>query len=74
MPLVLQHQQQPVLCVFHAQQSELVAQLSEHGLDFYSIHPQANGLLVQEMLPHACIQQLVKSQHHVQQDIIYNNN
>lgn len=69
-------QQEPQLVnyVFHAQHSPLLVHLPEHGLDICSIQPPAYGLLVQEMHSHVCIHHQVKSQHHVPQDIIYNNN
>jgi len=68
---------QQVNSVFHAlQHSPLLVHLSEHGLDITSIQPLPSelGLLVHQMLPHVCIHHQVLSQHHVQQDIIYNNN
>jgi len=73
--LVPQQEPQLVNYVFHVlQHSQLHAHQSEHGLDITSIHPPAFGLLVQQMLPHVCILHQVLSPHHVQQDIIYNNN
>jgi len=73
-PLFPQHHPQLVNSVFLAQQSQLLVHLPEHGLDICSIQPPAYGLLVQEMHSHVCIHHQVKSQHHVPQDIIYNNN